>query len=192
VTIGKIHEYLGMKLDFSEGSKYKINMDDYIEEMLEELSSDMDGEAVTPAASHLFDVKEDGIELSKEQAQMFHHNTAKLLFLSKQARPDIQTAVAFLSTRVKAPDNDDYRKLARTMKYLHATMGLSVVLETDDITVIKWWVDGSYATHPDMRSHTGGTMSLGKGFIYVLNFRVCSQVVNHPNYAIYPFPCWII
>jgi hypothetical protein len=23
-------------------------------------------------------------------------------------------------------------------------------------------------------------------------FRVCSQVVNHPNYAIYPFPCWII
>jgi hypothetical protein len=26
----------------------------------------------------------------------------------------------------------------------------------------------------------------------MLNFRVCSQVVNHPNYAIYPFPCWII
>jgi hypothetical protein len=28
---------------------------------------------------------------------------------------------------------------------------------------MKWWVDGSFAVHPDMRSHTGGTMSLGKG-----------------------------
>ena len=25
------------------------------------------------------------------------------------------------------------------------------------------WVDASYATHPDKRSHTGGTMSFGRG-----------------------------
>jgi hypothetical protein len=42
-------------------------------------------------------------------------------------------------------------------------MGLCVVLEVEDLTVIKWWVDGSYATHPDMRSHTGGAMSFGRG-----------------------------
>jgi hypothetical protein len=35
------------------------------------------------------------------------------------------------------------------------------------VRVIKWWwVDASYAVHPDMKSHTGGTMSLGKGSIY--------------------------
>jgi hypothetical protein len=94
-----------------------------------------------------------------------------LLFLSKRARPDIQTAVAFLTTRVKSPDEDDYKKLARTMNYLRGTSKLSVVLEATDLTVVKWWVDGSYATHPDMRSHTGGTMSLGKGSIYSTSIR---------------------
>ena len=48
----------------------------------------------------------------------FHHNVAKLLFLCKRARPDLQTAVAFLSTWVQRPDRDDYKKLARAMKYL--------------------------------------------------------------------------
>jgi hypothetical protein len=30
----------------------------------------------------------------------------------------------------------------------------------------KWWVDASYAVHPDMKSHTGGVYTLGKGAIY--------------------------
>jgi hypothetical protein len=32
--------------------------------------------------------------------------------------------------------------------------------------VIKWHVDGSFAVHNDMKSHTGATMSLGKGSAY--------------------------
>ena len=31
---------------------------------------------------------------------------------------------------------------------------------------MQWWVDASYAVHPDMKGHTGGTMSLGNGSIY--------------------------
>jgi len=30
----------------------------------------------------------------------------------------------------------------------------------------KWWVDRSYAVHPDMRSHHGIFMTLGKGTTY--------------------------
>jgi hypothetical protein len=86
--------------------------------MLHEIPADMGGEAATPAANHLFVVNEDGEKLDEETAQLFHHFVAKLLFLCKRARPDTQTAVAFLYTRVKAPDRDDYKKLARVMKYL--------------------------------------------------------------------------
>ena len=89
----------------------------------------------------------------------------------KRARPDIQTAVAFLTTRVTKPDVDDEKKLARVMKYLRGTTELTLTLEVGDLTVMKWWVDASYAVHPDMRSHTGGTFSLGKGSIYSTSIR---------------------
>ena len=43
----------------------------------------------------------------------------------------------------------------------------ALTLEANNLQVIKWWIDGeAFATHPDMRSHTGGMVSLGKGAIY--------------------------
>ena len=38
-------------------------------------------------------------------------------------------------------------------------------LQITDMTVIKWWVDASFAVHPNMRGHTGGVMMMGKGAI---------------------------
>ena len=91
--------------------------------MLGKLPDEMNEEASTPAAGQLFETNGTGYTLlDKEQADMFHHNVAKLLFLYKRARPEIQTAVAFLCTRVKGPDTDDYKKLARIMKYLRSTI----------------------------------------------------------------------
>jgi hypothetical protein len=165
-TRGKIHEYLGMTIDFTESRKVRFSMIDYIKNMLDALPEDMNGEAPTPAPLHLFDVNIDAEKLDDTTSEMFHHNTAKLLFLCKRARPDVQTAVAFLCTRVKAPDVDDYKKLRRVMCYLRATWTMPLTLEADETNIIKWWVDAAYAVHPDMRSHTGGAMSMGKGVIY--------------------------
>jgi hypothetical protein len=39
------------------------------------------------------------------------------------------------------------------------------------MTGIQWWIDASYAVHPDMRSHTGGTKTLGKGSVYSSSIR---------------------
>jgi len=77
-------------------------MDDYILKMLSELPIHMDSIATTPASNHLFEVNNDPVLLDQATSDMFHTNVAKLLFLSKRARPDIQTAMAFLCTQVKA------------------------------------------------------------------------------------------
>jgi hypothetical protein len=52
------------------------------------------------------------------------------------------------------------------MRYLQKTVELKLKLESDGSGVIKWWVDASYGVHADMKGHTGGTMSMGKGSIY--------------------------
>ena len=124
------------------------------------------GTATTLAAEHLFKINETPMYLNDADAMFFHHNVAKLLFLCKRARPDLQTAVAFLSTQVKRPDHDDYKKLVWAMKYLQKTITVPLTLEADDLQLVHWWIDGAFATHHDMRSHTGGAMSLGKGVIY--------------------------
>eukprot|EP00957_Ditylum_brightwellii_P139570 10636983-Ditylum_brightwellii.AAC.1 len=41
-----------------------------------------------------------------------------------------------------------------------------MTLSTDSLNVAKWWIDSSFATHPNMRGHTGITMALGKGSVF--------------------------
>jgi hypothetical protein len=165
---GKIHDYLGMTIDYSVPGKVSFTMIDYIEGMLAEIPADMGGEAATPAANHLFDVNESTADmlLDSEKADLFYHYVAKLLFLCKRARPDIQTPISFLCTRVKYPDTDDYKKLTRVMKYLRGSLHMPLTLQADDLQIVKWWVDASFAVHKDMKSHTGGMMTLGKGTVY--------------------------
>ncbi len=49
------------------------------------------------------------------------------------------------------------------LKYLHGTVYLSLTLDASQMALVRWWVDASFAVHPDYRSHTGAVLSLGKG-----------------------------
>eukprot|EP00978_Attheya_sp_CCMP212_P015106 scaffold38838_cov56-Attheya_sp.AAC.2 len=100
---GKLHNYLGMTIDFLIPRKVRFFMVDYIKSMLEDVPADMSGMGViTPAPTHLFDINENEKTLNEELAEIFHHNVAKMLFLCKRARPaDIQTAISCLCTRVR-------------------------------------------------------------------------------------------
>ena len=89
-------------------------MYDYIDGMLAELPSDMNGVSTTPATLHLFNINDGAEKFDKNKAQIFHHLVAKLLYPSGRNRQDIQKAVAFLCTRVQSPDPDDYKKLGKS------------------------------------------------------------------------------
>ena len=71
-------------------------------------------------ADHLFDIRVEGEAelLSEEQAQHFHHSVTQLIFLCMRVQPNLQTAISFLTKRVKIPDEDDSGKLKRVLKYL--------------------------------------------------------------------------
>ena len=90
ITRGKIHDYLGMKIDFSTPGQVKFTMDPYIDTLIQEIPEDLvHGPASTPAGQHLFQANQ-----ARGKRETFHHLVAKLLYLSKQTRPDLQTAVA--------------------------------------------------------------------------------------------------
>jgi hypothetical protein len=59
ITRVKVHDYLGVTLDYSEKGKVKIKMMDYVDKMLADLQAEMDGGAPSPAANHLITVNND-------------------------------------------------------------------------------------------------------------------------------------
>ena len=67
----------------------------------------------------------------------------QLLFLCNRARRDIQVSAAFLATRVKNPDVDDWGKLRRVLKYLKGTKHMKLTLTVNDLSMIRWSVDAS-------------------------------------------------
>ena len=75
----------------------------YLKNVIAEFPEIFSGKSPTPAADHLFQIREekDAKPLEEERALAFHHTVAQLLFMATRARRDIQTAVAFLTTRVK-------------------------------------------------------------------------------------------
>jgi len=83
---GKTIDYLGMCIDYTVKGKVKISMYEYIDKMLTELPSDMNGVSATPAALHLFNMDDGAQKLDEDGAQLFHHLVATVLKSEKQTR----------------------------------------------------------------------------------------------------------
>ena len=167
-TRGKVHDYLGMVFDFSEPGTVIVDMKKYVETMLSEFPEEIKSTAETPAGESLLDTgKGKALDATKHKA--YHTTVARGLFLCKRARPDIQPTIAVLSTRVKKPIETDWKKLVRMMKYLYGTKDKVLRLSADNLRVVKWYVDASFAVHPDFRSHTGGVMTFGGGAVQAIS-----------------------
>jgi hypothetical protein len=121
-THAKVHNYLGMELDYQKQGELKINMKKYVENMINKFPVKLGKKDVakTPAANSLFNLGT-GAKLDTKRSEIFHTFVAKGVFCCKWARPDIQQAIMVLCTRVKDPKQADWEKLMRVMKYLSRT-----------------------------------------------------------------------
>jgi hypothetical protein len=158
--------YVGMDIKYCKNGEVQIIMDTYLGEAIVEFPEDSTATASTPAATYLFEVNDDCTNLSEPKRKILHSITAKLLFVTKRARPDISVPMAFLSSRVTKADEEDWKKLKRLLQYIHGTINMPLTLSIDSMSIMKTWVDASYAIHHDMRSHTGGNIAMGKGTLY--------------------------
>jgi hypothetical protein len=149
VSRGRVHKYLGMTLDYTICSQVNILIFNYVNKIINAFDkAEPKGSSSKPSAApgDLFKVDEDCEKLQPEKAVEFHNLVAKTLYATKQARPHTCTAIAFLMTRVQAPDKDDWSKLVHLMKYLRVTRTLQLILSANGTGILKWWVDAAFAS----------------------------------------------
>jgi hypothetical protein len=65
---------------------------------------------------------------------------------------------------VRAPDRDDWEKLRHLVEYLRKDHARALVLGAKNDGLLMWYVDASFAVHPNMQGHTGGGLTMGRGF----------------------------
>ena len=91
------------------------------------------------------------------------HLLGALIYLTL-SRPDIATAVSFGATHSVSPSEGAYRELLRCVQYLYNTQEVGLQLhrgEPDGPLTLRCYVDASYLTHADSKSHTGYCLSFG-------------------------------
>lgn len=163
VTRGKIHDFLGMRITYNNDGTASIIMQGYIDSIIEDSGFTFTKAAPTPCSSSLFSVDTNSPRLDVPTSDAFHRTVARLIYLATRTRTDILLALGFLCGRVRAPTEQDRKKLHRLLAYLWGTKNMQLILGADSLHQLFTWVDASFAPHEDMRSHTGGVLSFGRG-----------------------------
>ena len=115
-------------------------------------------------AEDLYKVDDDCEKLSPDKAEILRNLVVKTLYTTNQARPDTCTSEFLLTKIVREPKKNDCRKLVHLMKYIRGMRDLPLILSANVSGFPKWWIDASYAVHPNMRGHKGVGISIGIGF----------------------------
>jgi hypothetical protein len=142
---GKVHDYLGMMFDYSEKGKVMAYMIENIKSIIANFLEEIMVVWTSPAADHLFTMRDKLLakQLPEEQARVFHHTTAQLLFLSTRVWSDIQPATVFLMPQARCPDEDDWGKVKRLLGYLKGTLNMPLILLVNCLMLLRWWVDAA-------------------------------------------------
>jgi Ca2+-binding EF-hand superfamily protein len=161
ITRGDTHTFLGMDIKIRNDGKFEILQTDHLKEAFEMFGEDLTRKVTSSASSYLFQVDNNSKMLDDTKSKVFHSVSAKLLFVMQRLRPDIETSIEFMCSRVSKITNDYWRKLKRVLQWLYHTIDKPQIIGASSLTELFTWVDSAFAVHPDMRSQPSGCMSLG-------------------------------
>jgi hypothetical protein len=199
ISRGNEHTLLGMHITMNRKKKQvEIEMQDQLQEAIDLFGEEVDEKATSPATKNLFTVNDKCEQLDEAKSEIFHSVVAKLLFIMKRARPDLEPTISFLMKRVSKSDTDDWKKLKRCLGFVKGTIKDKRILGADSLDTLYTWVDASHAVHTNMRGHTGGIISMGTGMLHCksstqkINTRSTteSELVGVSEYL--PYDIWFI
>ena len=131
-------------IGYSIKGQVQVYMTQYIQYMIDTIPEPITTTVSTPTRDYLFQIHDsnDGtVILPEEQESCYSQHYFSTFGYLARAWQDIQTPVAFLTIRVKCPDEDGWGKLKRVLKYLHGTKNSKHIIHTMSLDVVQWYVD---------------------------------------------------
>jgi len=149
--------YLGMMVRYDRDTHtLEVDMINYITELFREHRVKKTKIYNTPSGNNLFEEKATHKSGNRKE---FHTVVAKLLYLSKKARPDILLAVLYLCTRVQDPGIGNDQKLTRVLGYLMGTHKLTRKFDSNIGDRVVLHIDAAFSCHEDGKGNSA-TVSL--------------------------------
>ena len=142
--------------------KMFVSQPKYIDDIIEKYELiDLEIYPSTPMAYYISKEKEKIYYLDTKGIKDYQSRIGSLLFLAIMSRPDILFAVQCCSRFSKDPTNKNLKAANRTLYYIKGTKDKGIQFHSDNGVILHATVDVSYATHADMKSHTGMTLHIG-------------------------------
>jgi hypothetical protein len=156
VQSGDVGIYTGLEYSFSrEDHSVRICMTKYQNQLLK--SYEVVGKVETPCPENLMEYNS---ELPKADYKQYASLVMAIYYLALRVRFDILFTINYLSTRMMDATSMEMKNAYRILKYLNATKEAGLVLRPSG-TRLHFYVDASYGIHPNGRSHSGVSISLG-------------------------------
>ena len=104
ISIGRVHGYLGMELDFGTClGTLIISIIKYLQKIIDNFSEVIRGTKACLVGGNIIKIQdnEDRKLIPEDMERQFHRTNAQLLFRYKGTGTDVETLVSFLTTRVE-------------------------------------------------------------------------------------------
>jgi hypothetical protein len=158
-----VTEYLGIKFNYLSNGTVTLSQPKLMQSIFDMyLTEDIKLSNRTISAQRQ-PVNDDPGLLTPVSVKKYMTLLGSLMYLVK-SRPDIATAVSFAATKSQSATQYDYDNLIHIVKYLWQTKDKGLCLQggvPGQPLTLTCYVDASYLTHADSKSHTGYTLSFG-------------------------------
>ena len=106
VVKGNKNTFLVMNEQIKD-STIQVDMVEQLEKSIEMFGEEVSTVVTSPAGKKFFEVWEDAKQLSENKGELLHSVVVRFLFIIKRSRPDLETSMDLLMTRVSKSDFDD-------------------------------------------------------------------------------------
>ena len=94
----------------------------------------------SPAEKHRLDINENYMHMDEQRSEVLQSVTENLLYVTKRARPDIESTVSFLCERVSKSNEDYWKILQRLIGFVKVAINNKRVIGVTGVNDLWTWL----------------------------------------------------